>query len=59
MDRRYTWHCEPPDWREDLNTPLIVTGAETDFWQGTFYGFRRDDGHFRHTPVTAISRRRS
>ena len=23
----------------------IFTDAQTDFWQNTFYGFQRDDGH--------------
>ena len=43
-----------PEGFEWLNPParlalgdglLIETRAETDFWQGTHYGFRRDDGH--------------
>lgn len=39
-----------------LNPPLaqrieggrlsLATGEKTDFWQGTLYGFHRDDGHF-------------
>jgi regulation of enolase protein 1 (concanavalin A-like superfamily) len=29
----------------------VETGDRTDFWQGTFYGFRRDDGHFLGAPV--------
>jgi regulation of enolase protein 1 (concanavalin A-like superfamily) len=27
----------------------ITTGRDTDFWQRTHYGFRRDDGHFYYT----------
>ena len=30
----------------------LVTAAQTDFWQGTHYGFRRDDGHCLLTTVT-------
>lgn len=30
----------------------LVTAAKTDFWQGTHYGFRRDDGHCLLTTVT-------
>ncbi len=41
-----SWHCEPPEW-EWANGALALTTAEkSDFWQDTFYGFRRDDGHF-------------
>lgn len=29
----------------------VVTGFKTDFWQSTFYGFQRDNGHFYHTEV--------
>lgn len=29
----------------------LVTAAQTDFWQGTHYGFRRDDGHCLLTTV--------
>ena len=44
-----------------LNPPLaetrsageltVKTRAATDFWQHTFYGFRRDSGHFLHRTV--------
>lgn len=40
------WHCEPPLWELNDNRLSLTTGHETDFWQGTLYGFRRDDGHF-------------
>jgi regulation of enolase protein 1 (concanavalin A-like superfamily) len=30
----------------------VVTGDRTDFWQHTFYGFARDDGHFLSTEVS-------
>ncbi len=40
------WHCEPPDWKLTEGSLTVTTGNETDFWQETFYGFRRDDGHF-------------
>lgn len=29
----------------------VVTRAETDFWQSTHYGFRRDDGHALLKPM--------
>lgn len=42
--RAWLWMHEPKhEWN---NAELRVsTRAETDFWQGTHYGFRRDNGH--------------
>ena len=40
------WHCAPPAWELTEDMLTVTTGKETDFWQSTFYGFRRDDGHF-------------
>lgn len=45
------WHCEPPEWSLDDDGLTVVTGEKTDFWQDTFYGFRRDDGHFFGLPA--------
>ncbi len=39
------WHAEPPEWALTPEALTLRTGNETDFWQDTFYGFRRDDGH--------------
>jgi len=47
-----TWHAEPPDWTLTDAALTLTTGNETDFWQDTFYGFRRDDGHFLGREVT-------
>ncbi|MEM9793335.1 MAG: DUF1349 domain-containing protein [Pseudomonadota bacterium] len=41
-----TWHCEPPDWALTDTALTLTTGEKTDFWQDTYYGFHRDDGHF-------------
>ncbi len=41
----FQWHCEPSTWRCG-NGIEIVTDGQTDFWQRTHYGFRRDNGHF-------------
>ncbi len=41
-----TWHSEPPEWSLTDDALTLTTGTKTDFWQDTFYGFRRDDGHF-------------
>lgn len=44
--RSADWHAPPPDWTLSDSALEVVTGERTDFWQDTFYGFRRDDGHF-------------
>lgn len=40
------WHNEPPRWHLSDMMLSLSTGDKTDFWQDTFYGFHRDDGHF-------------
>jgi len=47
---RGTWLNPPPEWRMSGGLH-VVTGARTDFWQRTHYGFRRDDGHVFHLLV--------
>lgn len=47
----FTWLNEPPQWREDGHALHVTTGAHTDFWRRTHYGFIRDSGHFRYTSV--------
>lgn len=44
------WLHPPPQWRVGGGLH-VTTGARTDFWQRTHYGFRRDDGHFFHLEV--------
>ncbi|MBB3963621.1 DUF1349 domain-containing protein [Rhizobium metallidurans] len=45
-----TW-LNPPPFDEQREDGLHVrSGEKTDFWQGTYYGFHRDDGHFLHRP---------
>jgi regulation of enolase protein 1 (concanavalin A-like superfamily) len=44
-----TWLNEPPFWAVEGADLVVRSGARTDFWQGTFYGFRRDNGHFLHS----------
>lgn len=47
---RFRWLHEPPRWQ--LADALeITTAPDTDYWQRTHYGFRRDNGHFFCTPV--------
>ncbi|MBN2502485.1 MAG: DUF1349 domain-containing protein [Anaerolineales bacterium] len=44
LPENFYWFNEPT--RYQLGNGLeIYTDAETDFWQRTHYGFRRDDGH--------------
>jgi uncharacterized protein len=40
------WLNEPPVWEADDERLRVVTGASTDFWRVTHYGFVRDNGHF-------------
>lgn len=47
----FFWFNEPKRYFFDQGLHLI-TAAKTDFWQGTHYGFRRDDGHCLLTEVT-------
>lgn len=46
-----TWLNPPPQHSVTNGTLAVTTGDRTDFWRETFYGFRRDDGHFLHGPV--------
>ena len=48
------WHCEPPSWSVSEEAGLYLeTGNKTDFWQDTYYGFHRDDGHFFGASIEA------
>lgn len=40
-----TWLNEPPEWCMNEAGLAVVTGDRSDFWQDTYYGFHRDDGH--------------
>lgn len=44
-----SWMNEPPHHAVSDGTLTVRSGLKTDFWQGTFYGFHRDDGHFLWT----------
>lgn len=40
------WTTPPPRWTVEEDGALFArSGNRTDFWQRTFYGFERDDGH--------------
>jgi uncharacterized protein len=45
VDARLTWLNPPPSVRLGPAGLTIETRAGSDFWQGTHYGFRVDDGH--------------
>ncbi|MEZ5933611.1 MAG: DUF1349 domain-containing protein [Alphaproteobacteria bacterium] len=40
------WLNPPASWSIDNGCLTATSGDATDFWQKTFYGFERDDGHF-------------
>jgi regulation of enolase protein 1 (concanavalin A-like superfamily) len=46
--RGFAWLNEPPRWVVNDGTLAVTTADRTDFWQATFYGFQRDNGHFLH-----------
>ncbi len=47
-----TWLNEPPFVKASDTALILRSGHKTDFWQGTYYGFHRDDGHFLSRKVT-------
>ena len=40
------WLNQPQDFVTDVAGLHVVTDAGSDFWQETYYGFKRDSGHF-------------
>jgi regulation of enolase protein 1 (concanavalin A-like superfamily) len=47
----FEWLNAPPRWSGDAAALELETGANTDFWRETFYGFVRDSGHAWLRPV--------
>jgi uncharacterized protein len=45
LDPRLRWLNEPARWAAGADGLTVATAAGTDFWQGTHYGFRVDNGH--------------
>ena len=43
-----SWYNAPAEMQVDTEKELLIvtTKKDTDFWQQTHYGFKRDDGHF-------------
>jgi hypothetical protein len=44
-----SWMNAPPFHDFENGVLKVRSGLKTDFWQGTYYGFHRDDGHFLWT----------
>ncbi|HEX8048553.1 DUF1349 domain-containing protein [Rhizobium sp.] len=44
------WLNAPPVWEMNQGRLLVRSGDKTDFWQETYYGFLRDNGHFLGQP---------
>lgn len=49
--RSAEWLNAPPHWSLEADGLRMTTAPETDFWQETLYGFRRDTGHALLVPV--------
>jgi uncharacterized protein len=45
---RGRWLNRPKIWSLDGSGLAVTTDERTDFWRNTYYGFRRDNGHFWH-----------
>ncbi|QLE47195.1 DUF1349 domain-containing protein [Nostoc sp. C057] len=45
------WYNEPPVWEVKDEAITITSGAKTDFWRETHYGFIRDNGHFFYQKI--------
>lgn len=51
MNTEFDWLNPPPEWSGDTESLTLSTGANTDFWRETHYGFIRDNGHAWLAPV--------
>ena len=40
------WYNEPPAWNVERRRITAISGAKTDLWRHTHYGFVRDNSHF-------------
>ncbi|MEO0547046.1 MAG: DUF1349 domain-containing protein [Pseudomonadota bacterium] len=45
------WRSPPPHWAVEGERLTVTTGDRTDFWNRTFYGFTRKDGHLFYSEV--------
>ena len=51
MPQDFAWVNEPARWDGGPDALTVLTDDRTDFWQTTFYGFQRDNGHAFLRPV--------
>lgn len=51
MFTKLEWHSEPPEWYIEDERLCVMTGENTDFWNRTFYGFTRKNGHLFYTNI--------
>ncbi|MEP7454970.1 DUF1349 domain-containing protein [Phyllobacterium sp. SB3] len=52
MSTQFSWLNEPAIHSGNDSALKLMTDDRTDFWQRTFYGFERDNGHAYLTPVS-------
>ncbi|MCX5750829.1 MAG: DUF1349 domain-containing protein [Candidatus Saganbacteria bacterium] len=52
IDRRFFWVNQPLQHKVENGRLHVTTAPDTDLWQGTHYGFRRDNVHSLLTKVT-------
>ncbi len=52
MNEKFSWLNVPAAYSGGAHDLRITTDERTDFWQDTFYGFQRDNGHAYLTPVS-------
>lgn len=45
------WYNKPPAWNVKEDKIHVTSGAKTDFWRQTHYGFIRDNGNFFYQQV--------
>jgi regulation of enolase protein 1 (concanavalin A-like superfamily) len=45
-DRDFRWVNEPKQWTHEGDALSVTTDQNTDFWNDTWYGFKRFSGHF-------------
>lgn len=52
MYDKLKWQSAPPEWTVEEDCLTVLTGKDTDFWNKTFYGFTRTDGHLFYREVS-------
>lgn len=45
LSNEFHWLNEPKDYKIENNALIVKSDSDTDFWQRTHYGFRRNTGH--------------